>query len=103
MYGVDLAMDLADIFEDEVVTSQELRSLSSTMVSMVTGAIEPILVFGLLGMVIGMVTKLVSPNPGTGKYLGARSVSEPTGTCYEDAWRFLIKEEEGELVHGSVA
>ena len=25
-----------------------------------------------------------------------------TGTCYEDAWRFLIKEEEGELVHGSV-
>lgn len=24
------------------------------------------------------------------------------GTCYEDAWRFLIKEEEGELVHGSV-
>jgi hypothetical protein len=27
---------------------------------------------------------------------------EPTGTCYEDAWRFLIKEEEGELVHGTV-
>ena len=26
----------------------------------------------------------------------------PTGTCYEDAWRFLIKEEEGELIHGSV-
>ena len=26
----------------------------------------------------------------------------PTGTCYEDAWRFLIKEEEGYLVHGSV-
>jgi len=24
------------------------------------------------------------------------------GTCYEDAWRFLIREEEGELVHGSV-
>ncbi|GAH18631.1 unnamed protein product, partial [marine sediment metagenome] len=22
--------------------------------------------------------------------------------CYEDAWRFLIREEEGELVHGSV-
>jgi len=27
---------------------------------------------------------------------------KPTGTCYEDAWRFLIKEEEGELVHGTV-
>ncbi|MBA7656166.1 hypothetical protein ES703_64081 [subsurface metagenome] len=26
----------------------------------------------------------------------------PVGTCYEDAWRFLIKEEEGELIHGSV-
>lgn len=24
------------------------------------------------------------------------------GTCYQDAWRFLIREEEGELVHGSV-
>lgn len=24
------------------------------------------------------------------------------GTCYEDAWRFLIKTEEGDLVHGSV-
>jgi hypothetical protein len=26
----------------------------------------------------------------------------PTGTCYQDAWRFLIKEEEGDLVHGTV-
>ncbi len=25
-----------------------------------------------------------------------------TGTCYEDAWRFLIKEEEGELIHGTL-
>jgi hypothetical protein len=24
------------------------------------------------------------------------------GTCYQDAWRFLIKEGEGELVHGTV-
>ena len=24
------------------------------------------------------------------------------GTCYEDAWRFLMKEEEGILIHGSV-
>jgi hypothetical protein len=24
------------------------------------------------------------------------------GTCYQDAWRFVIREEEGELVHGSV-
>jgi len=27
---------------------------------------------------------------------------ELIGTCYEDAWRFLIKEEEGELIHGTV-
>ena len=25
-----------------------------------------------------------------------------TGACYADAWRFLIKEEEGELLHGTV-
>ena len=25
-----------------------------------------------------------------------------TGTCYEGAWRFLIKEEEGELIHGTL-
>lgn len=24
------------------------------------------------------------------------------GTCYEDAWRFLIKEEEGYLIHGTI-
>ena len=26
----------------------------------------------------------------------------PRGTCYEDAWRFLIKEGEGKLIHGTV-
>ncbi|MBI2852743.1 MAG: hypothetical protein HYX84_06545, partial [Chloroflexi bacterium] len=30
------------------------------------------------------------------------SGGKPTGTCYADAWRFLIKEEEGNLVHGTV-
>jgi len=27
---------------------------------------------------------------------------KPAGTCYADAWRFLIKEGEGKLVHGTV-
>lgn len=27
---------------------------------------------------------------------------KPTGTCYADAWRFLIKEREGALIHGTV-
>ncbi|MDD5083066.1 MAG: hypothetical protein PHU08_06830, partial [Dehalococcoidales bacterium] len=27
---------------------------------------------------------------------------KPPGTCYADAWRFVIKEGEGELVHGTV-
>lgn len=31
-----------------------------------------------------------------------KSSSAQYGTCYEDAWHFLIKEEEGYLVHGSV-
>lgn len=26
----------------------------------------------------------------------------PAGKCYEDAWRFLLKQEEGELIHGTV-
>jgi len=26
----------------------------------------------------------------------------PTGTCYQDAWRFVIKEGEGHLIHGTV-
>jgi len=31
-----------------------------------------------------------------------KPAAEPKGTCYQDAWRFLIKEEEGHLVHGTV-
>ena len=27
---------------------------------------------------------------------------KPRGTCYEDAWRFLMREEEGHLIHGTV-
>lgn len=29
-------------------------------------------------------------------------MQQALGTCYEDAWRFAIKQDEGELVHGSV-
>ncbi|MBC8477487.1 MAG: DUF192 domain-containing protein [Dehalococcoidia bacterium] len=32
----------------------------------------------------------------------ANDKNKPAGTCYADAWRFLIKEGEGELVHGTV-
>jgi len=32
---------------------------------------------------------------------GGKYVAQP-GTCYADAWRFLIKEEEGNLIHGTV-
>ncbi|MDD4984470.1 MAG: ArdC-like ssDNA-binding domain-containing protein [Dehalococcoidales bacterium] len=28
--------------------------------------------------------------------------TESNGTCYQDAWRFLLKEKEGHLVHGTV-
>jgi hypothetical protein len=36
---------------------------------------------------------------GDAKYIPANI---PTGTCYQDTWRFLIKEQEGHLVHGTV-
>lgn len=29
-------------------------------------------------------------------------LTQVAGHCYHDAWRFLIREEEGELIHGSV-
>jgi len=32
----------------------------------------------------------------------ANDKGKPAGTCYADAWRFLIKEGEGKLVHGTV-
>ncbi len=36
-----------------------------------------------------------------GLLAGGKYVAQ-TGTCYADAWRFLIKEEEGTLVHGTI-
>lgn len=41
-------------------------------------------------------------HPGMWGHVGQMPATIPSGSCYEDAWRFLIKEEEGELVHGSV-
>ena len=32
---------------------------------------------------------------------GILAIAEPTGTCYEDAAKFVIKQDEGELVHGT--
>ena len=37
-----------------------------------------------------------------GRTLSNLTERKPRGTCYEDAWRFLLREEEGELIHGSV-
>lgn len=55
----------------------------------------------VLGFLFGMTRFITKPlgNPNT-KVLPP--VKKVKGTCYEDAWRFLIKEEEGELIHGSV-
>ena len=36
-----------------------------------------------------------------GLIAGSKYVAQ-TGTCYADSWRFLIKEGEGELIHGTV-
>lgn len=55
----------------------------------------------VLGFLFGMTRFITKPlgNPNT-KVLPP--VKKVKGTCYENAWRFLIKEEEGELIHGSV-
>lgn len=37
--------------------------------------------------------------PDTGRLMPQ---TESKGTCYQDAWRFLLKEKEGHLVHGTV-
>jgi len=41
-------------------------------------------------------------HPGIWGHMGELPATIPYGTCYEDAWRYLIREEEGELVHGTV-
>lgn len=55
----------------------------------------------VLGFLFGMTRGITKPigNPNTKALPPAEEVK---GTCYEDAWRFLIKQEEGELVHGTV-
>ncbi len=40
--------------------------------------------------------------PGKSSTAVAATEEKPAGTCYADAWRFLIKEGEGRLVHGTV-
>jgi len=51
------------------------------------------------GKIIRWETAEGKPVP---KELWPHHSNPDTGTCYEDAWRYLIKEEEGELVHGSL-
>lgn len=46
-----------------------------------------------------MAAKLIA-HEGSGTILP--QTLPPTGTCYQDAWRFLIREGDGELVHGTV-
>ena len=42
-------------------------------------------------------------HPGMwGKQQKYEPLAVTKGTCYEDAWRFLLKEEEGYLIHGTV-
>jgi len=49
-------------------------------------------------------TKEVKPAPsGEGERPQVSTKVIPMGTCYEDAWRFLIREEEGYLIHGTVS
>lgn len=44
---------------------------------------------------------LLPQPPWEGPPIPGFMATRPTGTCYEDAWRFILKEEEGELVHGT--
>ncbi len=55
----------------------------------------------VLGFLFGMTRSITKPlgNPNARALLPAKEVK---GTCYEDAWRFLIKEGEGGLVHGTI-
>jgi len=48
---------------------------------------------------VAQYRRLKKESPGTGRLIPG---TNPTGTCYQDAWRFLIKEKEGHLVHGTV-
>lgn len=64
----------------------------------IIGLVTSVMVFGFLfGMTRSITKPLGNPNAKA-----LPSPQEAKGTCYEDAWRFLIKQEEGELVHGTV-
>ena len=57
--------------------------------------------------IIAALAETVSVSPkviptGSPLLLPQIQASEPEGTCYEDAWRYIIKEQQGELVHGRV-
>lgn len=54
-----------------------------------------------LGFMVGMTRSIIKPL-GNSDTKALPLIREVKGTCYEDTWRFLIKEGEGELIHGTV-
>lgn len=55
----------------------------------------------VLGFLFGM-TRSVTKSLGNPDTKALPSAQEARGTCYEDAWRFQIGQEEGILVHGEI-
>lgn len=74
----------------------------------VTSFAIPLVVLGFVCSLVGGMMKAMAGSSSSPKQLVERSkftkgaIPEEYGTCYEDAWRLLIKIEEGDLVHGSV-
>jgi len=86
-----LAVQILRASKDLVITPQEFSEIIGIMTNIVSG----VMVMGMVGVIFRSVASSFLPES---KELPQTQV----GTCYEDAWRFLIKTEEGELVHGSV-
>lgn len=51
---------------------------------------------------LGFVRDYRYPEASTLMMCKLRDKPAPTGTCYPDAWRFLMKQEDGFLIHGSL-
>lgn len=89
MTSLDRVIQTCEAASDYEITRAEAMQIIAGMFSDLTSAMT----FGFIMFIVGTlgiaVTKSFASNP-------------KEGTCYEDTWRFLIKQEEGELVHGSV-
>ena len=98
-----LVLQVAEAAKDYRITPTEFSEIMGTICSIFLGAA----VAGCTGMLIGAVTKRFTEETATETSLKGSNPEEETwlerlGDCYRWALRFIIKEDEGWLIHGRI-